>query len=157
MKRNRRGVTLVEMLIVVALVGLLVGITFPSVTAGIETLRLNQACNSVAAFINDGLNRAERRQQVVEIAISKAAGTLTATAPDSGYEKKLELPQGITLVQVLPELPQQEDGPRRFLLYPGGAVPRFGVALASARGLRRIVRVDPITGVPRIEVLEKAR
>jgi len=40
---NRRGVTLLEMLIVVALIGLLAGITFPAVTSGIDSLRLNSA------------------------------------------------------------------------------------------------------------------
>jgi hypothetical protein len=37
------------------------------------------------------------------------------------------------------------------MVYPGGAVPRVGVEIVNARGVHRIVRVDPITGVPRIE------
>jgi hypothetical protein len=37
---------------------------------------------------------------------------------------------------------------------PGGVPPRIGVELRNSRGSRRIVRVDPITGVPQIEILE---
>ena len=38
-----------------------------------------------------------------------------------------------------------------FMLYPGGAPPRFGIPLINRRNVERIVRVDPITGVPRVE------
>jgi hypothetical protein len=30
-------------------------------------------------------------------------------------------------------------------------VPRFGVELANRKGARRIVRIDPITGIPQVE------
>ena len=43
---GRQGVTLLEMLIVVALIGLLAGISFPSVSAGLETLRLASAASA---------------------------------------------------------------------------------------------------------------
>jgi hypothetical protein len=37
------------------------------------------------------------------------------------------------------------------IVLPGGTVPRLGVVLANVRGDRRLVQIDPITGVPRIE------
>src|SRR5438128_7587366 len=77
-KRNspNAGVTLIEMIVVVAIVAILVGISFPSMASGIETLRLNSATQSVVSFINGGLNRAERRQVVVEVTIAKRENTL---------------------------------------------------------------------------------
>jgi prepilin-type N-terminal cleavage/methylation domain-containing protein len=145
------GVTLIEMLIVVALIGLLAGITFPSVSAGIDTMRLNSATGSVSGFFNDALNRADRRRQVVELTISKPERTLWLRSSEPGFERRVTLPDGVSIRSILPEPPQEEQGPRRFLLYPGGAVPRIGVEIANARNVRRIVRLDPITGVPRIE------
>ena len=155
--RGAAGVTLIEMLIVVALIGLLVGITFPSVSSGIETMRLNEASNQLVNFLNNALIRAERREQGVEISISKSEKSLTMRSPDPGSERKVELPQGISIARILPEDPQQEeDQPRRFMVYPGGAIPRIGVEIVNGKGTRRMVRVDPITGVPRIEtVVEK--
>jgi prepilin-type N-terminal cleavage/methylation domain-containing protein len=152
---NRRGVTLVEMLIVVALVGLLVGVMFPSVSSGVETLRLNQACSSIVSLLNEGLNRAERRQQAVEVTISRADRTLSLASAEAGFSRRLPLPDGVSIVRILPEQTQEDNGTRRFLLYPGGAVPRIGVEIATPRNARRIVRVDPITGVPQIERVEK--
>ena len=46
---TRRGVTLVEMLIVVAIVGLIAGISFPAVSSGLESLRLPIQANQDAA------------------------------------------------------------------------------------------------------------
>jgi hypothetical protein len=73
---------------------------------------------------------------------------------EPGFSKTLELPAGVAIRAVLPEWPQEEQGPRYILLYPGGALPSFGVEISSPRGGRRVVRVDPITGVPQIERLE---
>lgn len=146
-----RGVTLIELLIVVALVGLLAGISFPSVSAGLETLRLSSAGGSLASFLNGALNRAERRQQPIEITIDTQENVVLAQSAGPGFERKLEMPDGVRIVSVLPPLVVETGQPRRFVVYPGGTVPRFGVELVNRKGARRIVRIDPITGIPRME------
>lgn len=145
------GVTLIEMLIVVAIIGLIIGIMFPTVSSGIDSLRLQQAADSIAGFVNGGLNRAERRQEAVEITIAKATNELILRSAEQTFEKRLELPDGVRIADVLPETPEQPDAERRFLLYPGGAPPRFGVVLLNRRGDRRVVRLDPITGMSQVD------
>jgi type II secretory pathway pseudopilin PulG len=149
------GVTLIEMTIVVGLIALIAGITFPAFTSGIDTLRLNQSANGVVSFFNEALNRAERREQAVAITVIQAQNTLVMQSVEPGFEKKLELPQGVSIVKVLPEAEPAEDGTRQFLLYPGGAVPRVGIEIANSRHALRVVRVDPITGVPQVERAEE--
>jgi prepilin-type N-terminal cleavage/methylation domain-containing protein len=148
------GVTLIEMLIVVTLIGLLAGITFPSVSSGLDTMRLNQATNQIVGFFNEALNRAERREQVVEITVLQAQNALLMHSTEPGFERRLDLPQGVSIVRVLPEQEQAEGEPRQFVLFPDGAVPRVGIQIVNSRKAHRIVRVDPITGVPQIERLE---
>jgi len=65
------------------------------------------------------------------------------------------MPDGISIIRVLPELPENPDAPRSFMLYPGATVPQLGVELVNRRNVERIVRVDPITGVPRVEKPEQ--
>ena len=150
----RRGVTLVEMLIVVTIIGLIAGISFPAVSSGIDSLRLATASDSLVSFLNRAMNRAERRQEVVEVSISiKDNAVYLATA---SLTRKLDMPSGVTIKAVWPKLPVEPDGPRRFLLLPGGAVPRMGVEVANRKGVRRIVRVNPMTGVPEVERIESS-
>jgi general secretion pathway protein H len=151
---RRRGVTLLEMLIVVGIIALLAGISFPTVTAGLETLRLNSACDSLVAFFNEALSRAERRQEVVEVTVVKSEGRLTMRSSRAGFGRRLDLPDGITISSVLPEAKGDADAPRVFALFPGGTAPRFGIEIGGTRNKRRIVRVDPMTGVPKIETVE---
>jgi len=150
-RASRSGVTLIEMMIVVALIALIAGISFPAFSSGIDTLRLNQAAGGVVNFFNDALNRAERRGQVVEVSVSQAQNMLVMHSGEPGFERKYELPQGVSILRILPEAEMDADGLRHFLLFPGGGVPQAGIEIANQRNLRRIVRVDPITGVPQIE------
>jgi prepilin-type N-terminal cleavage/methylation domain-containing protein len=149
------GVTLIEMMIVVAIVGLIAGISFPAVTSGLDNLRLTSASDSLVSFLNGAMNRAERRQQVVEIAISIKDNAAYLTT--AGLSRKLDMPSGVTIRTVWPKLPTETGAPRRFLLLPGGTVPRIGIEIANRKGARRIVRVNPMTGVPEIERLESSK
>ena len=149
--RTTAGITLVELVVVVALISLIAGISFPAITSGIDSLRLNAATNSVVGFFNTGLSRADRRQQVVEITITKSENTLTMRSTDPAFSQTLAMPEGVSIARVFPDLPQNPDAPRTFMLYPGGTAPSVGVALINRRSVERIVRVDPITGVPRLE------
>ncbi len=151
------GVTLIEMLVVVALISLMIGISYPALTSGIDSLRLNAATNGVVSFLDYGLSRAERRQQMVEITISKAESSVEMRSSEPGFYRKLALPEGVSIVRVFPDLPENPDpeAKRDFVLYPGGTVPALGLQLINRRNVQRVVRVDPITGVPHVEAPEQ--
>lgn len=138
------------MMIVVTLIGLMVGIFFPSVSAGLDSLHLSDATDSVAAFLNGALNRADRRQDAVEVTVSIKENMLMLRSSEAGFERKLAMPDGVKIEAVLP--PEEGSDTRWFLVLPGSTPPRIGIELSNRRGARRIVRVDPMTGVPRIEI-----
>ena len=142
------------MLVVVAIISLLAGISFPAISAGLDSVRLSSAVNSVVSFLNGALNRAERRQEVMEVAISVRENALWLHSIEPGFERKLEMPDGVRIEEILPSLEVEEQGPRRFLLIPGGTAPRIGIQIGNRRGARRIVRVEPATGMPQVEVPE---
>ena len=148
-----RGITLIEMLIVVTIIGLIAGISFPAISSGLDSLRLRSASDALVSFLNAALNRAERRQEVAEIAISTQENALHLTTPT--LSRELDMPPGVTIRAVWPKLPDGDTGEiRRFLLFPGGNVPRIGIEIANRKGNRRLVRVDPMTGVPAVQPLE---
>lgn len=149
---SRRGVTLVEMIAVVAIIGLIAAISFPALGAGLDSIRMVSASDSIVAFLNAGLNRAERRQQGVEITVSVAENNLQMRSTEPGFLRIVEMPEGVRIERVLPPLANGlTEAERRFFLFPAGAIPRIGLEMVNRRGARRIVRVDATTGVAQVE------
>ena len=85
LRRPARGVTLMEMMVVLVIITLIVGISFPSTIAGLENLRLTAGARSVAAFMNIAANRAERRQQAIELSISVKDNAVTMRSAEAGF------------------------------------------------------------------------
>jgi prepilin-type N-terminal cleavage/methylation domain-containing protein len=150
-----RGVTLIEMMVVVMVIALVVSISTPSVAAGIDAVRLATACSSVASFLNAAATRAERRQRPVELIVSAPDNSLRFVSTDAGSYRELKLPEGIVLEGVLGAAGEDPESARRWLFVPGGTVPGIGIRLANRHGGHRIVRLDPMTGFPRVERVEK--
>ena len=149
-KRNERGVTLIEALIVVALIALIAGLSYPAVSSGLDTLRLRSTSDAIVSFLNIALDHADRRQQAVEVIVSPRENILLSRTADLVFTRRLDLPVQIHIVSVQPPLPTilDPEEPRRFLLYPGGSVPRIGIEISTLQGRKRLVSVDPVTGSP---------
>ena len=137
------GVTLIEVMVVVAIIGLIAAVSYPSAAAGIESARLVSATNSVATFLNSAVNRVERRQQPIELIVSSKENRLSMYSNQPGFTRELVMPDGISL--------QGPEEDRHLILMPGATVPAIGIELANRRGARRVVRLDPMTGFPRVE------
>jgi prepilin-type N-terminal cleavage/methylation domain-containing protein len=149
--RPRAGVTLLEMLVVMVVIGLMAAISFPAASAGIDSIRINSASQSTAAFLNAALTRVERRQEPVELVISPGANTIRTYSNDPNSARQLTMPEGVSIESVLPNEPGAESAERRIILLPGGTAPGIGIQIANRRGARRIIRLDPATGFPRVE------
>jgi prepilin-type N-terminal cleavage/methylation domain-containing protein len=138
------GVTLLEMLIVVAIVATIASISFPALTSGLAGIRLSSASGSVASFLTSAMNNVERREQPAAIVVAPHENTLAVYTSDSGDKphEKMTMPQGISI---------EGDESRRFILFPGGAFPKIAIVLRSEKGARKSIEIDPITAVPKIK------
>lgn len=129
-----------------SIVALLAGLSYPSVSAGIDSMRLRSAGDEMVSFLTVAMDRAERRQQVVEIRISPKENGIAARAADASFDRKIALGDTVRISTV-----DSQDEARRYLLYPGGTLPRIVIVLASREGRKRQVIVDPVTGMPHAE------
>jgi type II secretory pathway pseudopilin PulG len=140
------------MVVVLAIVGLIAGISFPAISAGLESTRMISATDGVATFLNGAVNRAERKQQAIELVVDPKEGLLLLYSSEPGFKKQWKLPEGIAIEAVLP--PDGSGDPqdqRRFLFLPGATVPGIGIQLANHHDAHRLVHLDPMTGFPRVE------
>ena len=141
-----------EMLVVMTIIAVIAAIRFPSVASGIDSLRLRSATDSLVSFLDGAMTRADRRGEPVEVTIVRAENAIILRSVDPSFQRRFDLPESIQIARILPENPQApEEVARAYVLQPGGTVPRFGVELVNRRGVRRIVRVDPVSGVPLVE------
>jgi hypothetical protein len=136
---------------VLTLIALVAGISYPTAAASVESLRLRSVSDQIVGFLNTAIDRAGRRQQVIEVWIAPKDNVLIARSPDLGFTRRLELPAGYRILSVLPAAEVNPDEPRRFLMYPGGTVPRIGIEIANREGNKRLVKVDPFTDLTRAE------
>jgi hypothetical protein len=140
------------MLVVVGIIGIITALAAPSMSAGLDSVRMASATDNVASFLNAAVNRAERRQQPVVVLISPKENRMMMYGSEAGFTRELKMPDGISLEGVLPV--ETGGGPQedfRLMLLPGASVPGVAVQLLNAHKNRRLVRLDPMTGYPRVE------
>lgn len=149
-KKNQSGVTLIELLIVLMIIAIIAGVSFPALTSGLSSIRLSSASGSAASFLVSAMNRVERREEAAAIVISPKENLLAIYTAASGKnpDRTLDMPKGITI---------EGAESRRFLLMPGGTAPRVTLVLQNDKGARSSVQIDPVTGVPKVQRIESSK
>jgi|SRR5579863_3955012 len=145
------------MVVVVSIIGLIVSISLPSVAAGIDSVRIATASESVSTFLNSAVTRCERRQQPIEVILLPRENRMVMYSNEPGFERDLKMPDGISIETILPKIDDSSDlqEGRRLILLPGATVPGIGIQIANGHGSRRVIRLDPMTGFPHVESVEK--
>jgi prepilin-type N-terminal cleavage/methylation domain-containing protein len=148
---RRRGITLLELMVTLALAGLVLAISFPSFMGGLDGVRVQATARRVGAFINAAHARVEREQEPVEILIDLKNNRLSALSARGDWQRDLALEAGVQLTGVLPAAaPGASDEPLRFVILPGVPGPRLQVQLTGRVGHTATIEMDPISGVPEI-------
>lgn len=148
--RAQRGITLLEMVVVLTILAVVGGVVFPSVTAGLDTLRLKSTADRLANTFRYARERALRRQTVCQVTVDperhrvefEDVGMATASGNQS-YRRSWELPLGIVV---------EPRRTRTFVFPPDGGTPRIGIQLANERGRTATVEFDVLTALPRVRL-----
>ena len=134
------GITLIELLIVMGIVGLIMGIAYPNVTSGLDGIRLKTTADRAGAFWSAARQRADRFQQVVQVVIDPKTNELRAASVNGDWKDALPFGESLRV--------QQPKERAAYLLYPGAPSPRFELLLAAGDDSTAGVRVNILTGVP---------
>ena len=147
--RNDVGVTLMEVLVVVAIASILLAIVFPAVGSGLGTLELQSAATRLAAASRYARDQAVHRQRTLQLEIDPAAGVLSVADLDGSGEWRYELPPSVRIEAVLPEENLASSRNRSFFFLPDGSAPAFEVVLTNTRRQVAVIG-DPLTGTARV-------
>lgn len=138
---RRAGFTLVELIVVLAILAGLAALVAPAYSRTVESARLRSAASDVRATLARGraLAVAAARERVVAFDLSRG---------EFGVDNEAvrRLPETIRLGAVLPGEERQEEGSVRVRFYPDGSGEEAEITVTAQDGGTLRVTVDPLTG-----------
>jgi prepilin-type N-terminal cleavage/methylation domain-containing protein len=96
---RNRGFSLIEVVVVTALIGLAVTLAGPRIGAGMGRLELQQAAQSVRSLIKIGRVQAERTDREHYIVIDPEQDSMTLLNPEMKTIRREELPASVHFVR----------------------------------------------------------
>lgn len=139
----RAGFSLLELLLVLAIAGLVAAVVIPSLPGALDSARLRGGAGEVRATL----------MLARTLAVSDARGRTVAFDLGSGEygidgeARKRLLPEGVRLAGVKVGDAAADRGVARVRFYPDGSADEAEVAISSDGGGRVQVTIDPLTGI----------
>jgi general secretion pathway protein H len=138
---RRAGFTLVELIVVLAILAGLAALVAPSFSRTVDSARLRSAASDVRATLARGraLAVAAARERIVAFDLSRG---------EFGVDNEAvrRLPETIRLGAVLPGEERQEEGSVRVRFFPDGSGEEAEITVTAQDGGTLRVTVDPLTG-----------
>ena len=150
-RRKTQGVTLIEMLVVLAIISVSMAVIAPSARAGIAGMKVRSAARKVAALFSSARNTAIRSRKATVVTIDEAARVLSVAQPGRESIGELALDDGIAISMGSPAGEVAANNDRRdkaaatFLFMPDGEVPQVSLELRAERRAIRLT-MDALTG-----------
>ena len=134
------GITLIETLVTVAIIAVMVGVSYPTLTSGLDGIRLRTSISQAGTFFSRARLKATRTQSPVQFVIDPKKNQLMAAAIEGRWRDELQFEDGIYVVF--------PAGHARLILYPGQPPLEFRLKLQNRAGTRAGLKINVLTGVP---------
>jgi len=144
--KNSRGITLIEMLVVMTILGLLAAVVAPSVGSGVETVRLRATGEKLAATLRLARTRALRTRHYMQVSVDPQSRAVELRDLEGGAVSSWEIPNAIRV---------QSERRLAFLVYPDGGTQMMRVSLRNQRGREVEVASDPFTLFPSVQEVSR--
>jgi len=140
----RRGYTLIETVVVLAVLALAAAVVAPAVGRGLDAIRLRAEAAGVASFLRAARERAIAQHRTLEVAVADAGRALVLTAFPADPAREDD--RLIRRLSPLVRLAADPGLPRTVTFFAYGLSSGGRFVLESAGAAAYVVRVDPLTG-----------
>ena len=93
-----RGLSLVEVMIVMTIIALSVGLVGPRIGAGMTRIEIYQAEQTIRSFVEMARSRAQRSNLAHFVVLNRRGPRVTLVGPDMNIIRERELPSSVELV-----------------------------------------------------------
>ncbi len=152
-RRSSRGFTLIEIMIVVALMALVMAIGIPAFTRAMHKEGMRKAVSDVLEACGEARAQAILNNAPAELVIHPLEGTMQVERGGGGYSLKLPHDVLIELLGVN-SIELQEADEARVKFFPNGTSDDFTLVLHSAQGEVRKISLEIVTGLADMEVIK---
>jgi prepilin-type N-terminal cleavage/methylation domain-containing protein len=146
--RRRRAFTLIEVMVVVAIMGLIMAMGVPSIVRSMRKEGMRKAVSDVVEACSEAraaaiLSGAKADLVIHPLEGTISAGNFSATFPENVW---IEI-MGVNFVEL------QEAEEARVHFYPNGTADEFTIVLVSEQQEARQINLNIVTGLADVEVL----
>jgi type II secretion system protein H len=154
--RGNRGFSLLELVIVLLIIGLAAGLSYPSLRRGTTALHLRATGRAVLNYLRYAREKSVTEQKEVTVTIDRSAQTVALSDTAGEEQKVLTLPDDVKIVEMRSIEREITDGPLVTRFLPNGSAENAEIVLKADNGGEIHLIVDPITGGSRMQ-LERER
>ncbi|MHB9023283.1 MAG: prepilin-type N-terminal cleavage/methylation domain-containing protein [Armatimonadota bacterium] len=162
-RHARRGFTLIELMVVLAIMVVMSGMVAVSLAPAMADARMRNACSMVISMMGYARSYAAARQTETRVVIAETRDGLEVRVREANEEGDEELAQVLTpsgRYRSLPDgisvesvwKPSAEEEQLFCGFTPLGQTDEATITLVDKEGRRRLIHLDPITGRCKVEI-----
>ncbi len=149
------GMTLIELIMVMLIIGLALAVSFPSLSRGTSAFHLRATARDVLNTLRYAREKAITEQQSMRITVNPQEQKVILTDDVGDGARVYTPPHDVKIQQVFLDGEEVRDGPLVIRFMTNGSCPQAQIVLVSDKG--GVVRVvtDPISGGARVQIGQK--
>ncbi len=147
---RNRGFSLLELIMVVALIALVVSVTYPSLTKGLVSVHLRTTGRQVLNTLRYAREKAITEQKVMKVWADRSTQKILLTDEFGDGAKTISMPKDVKIVGLALSGEEIVEGPLVVRFLSNGSAENAEIILKSDTGGMLRVVTDPITGGARI-------
>lgn len=143
LNKQQAGFTLFELIVVLAIVGVIVGVTVPNISLSSPERDMATAIRRIAGAVSEARSRALLKQSSLELRLSSNQLTLYKRKQNKTTQLgKSRLPDGVQIVEVLIDAKNQ-----RTLKVNSKGIMQAATVYLSSGSYRKTVTIRPVQGI----------